>query len=164
MAKKDDGKPLGRTRKPGGGAKKKPNKQKQLTGSQHYNPDAVEFDTILTAVEPPEQLKGLAREMWQTVCPQLCKQKVLAVTDLHNLEAFCQAYKRWRMAEDEIDAGGLVVVGATGGPIKNPACTAANEALNQIDRFGGNLGLDPASRGRLTGQGSEKSTNPFDKF
>ena len=150
-----------RTRKPGGGAKKKPNKLKELSGSRNHIPDALEFDTLLIEVMTPKHLTGLADEMWRTMCPQLCKQKVLAVTDLHNLEAFCQAYKRWRVAELEIEDKGIVVFGATGGPMKNPACTVANESLNQMDRFGSNLGLDPASRGRLTGAGSEKPRNPF---
>ncbi|MEE8057420.1 MAG: phage terminase small subunit P27 family [Pseudomonadales bacterium] len=146
------------------GDKKKPNKKKELTGSKHYNPNAIEFDTVLNAVDLPRHLKGLARKMWGTVCPQLCKQKVLAVTDLHNLEAFCLAYSRWRQAEKIIDAVGIVVEGATGGPIKNPACTVASEERNQFNKFGGNLGLDPASRGRLIGPQGSGNKNPFSDF
>ena len=69
------------------GSRGKPNKQKQLSGSRRVNPNAVVFETI-TSAEPPHWLDDLARGMWETICPLLCQQKVLAVTDLHNVEAF----------------------------------------------------------------------------
>ena len=145
------------------GAKPKPNKTKQLSKSRNVNNNAVEFDTIAN-VDPPEWLPELAAEMWKTVCPHLCKKKVLAVTDLHNLETFCIAYATWREATQHIAVNGIVVEGAAGGPIKNPACTVANETMRQMALFGGNLGLDPASRGRLIGSTSNTESNPFSKF
>lgn len=148
---------------PGRGRKPKPNKQKELSGSKHANPDAVEFD-LISNVAPPNWLPPLARDMWKTVCPHLCKEKVLAVTDLHNLEAFCSAYATFRDAAHEISKEGLVVMGATGGPVKNPALTAKNEALRQMSMFGAALGLDPAARGRLMGPNSGNGDNEFGEF
>ena len=145
------------------GTKPKPNREKQLTKSRHANASPVEFDTIKN-VEAPEWLPELGRQMWQTVCPHLCAKKVISVTDLHNLEAFCSAYSQWRTAEREVIQNGIVVEGATGGPIKNPACTVVNESLKQMALFGANLGLDPASRGRLVGAASPTAANPFSKF
>ena len=147
----------------GRGRKPKPNKEKQLTNSKHANKSPVEFDTIAN-VEPPEWLPELAKTMWEALCSHLCKKKVLAVTDLHNLEAFCMAYHTWRDAVDNVRVNGIVVAGASGAPIKNPACTVVNESLRQIAMFGGNLGLDPSSRGRLIGAESGGSSNPFGKF
>lgn len=147
----------------GRGRKPKPNAQKKLSGSKHVNDAAVEFD-LMANVDPPEWMTDLAKEMWKTVCPHLCKKKVLAVTDLHNLEAFCMAYSTWRDATQNVREFGVVVEGATGGPIKNPACTVVNESMRQIALFGGSLGLDPASRGRLVGGGSSENSNPFGKF
>lgn len=154
----------GKSAVPGRGRKPKPNKQKQLSRSKHVNKDAVEFDEI-SNVDPPEWLDDLASQMWETVCPELCSKKVLAVTDLHNLEAFCTAYSTWRQAVQEVKDKGLVVEGATGGPIKNPACTVVNESLRHMSMFGASLGLDPAARGRLTGGSSGGgNTNQFAKF
>lgn len=147
----------------GRGRKPKPNAEKKLSGSKHENKNPVEFDSIEN-VDAPEWMPELARQMWETVCPHLCKKKVLAVTDLHNLEAFCMAYSNWRDANEEIRTKGLVITGATGGPIKNPACTIANETMRQMALFGGNLGLDPAARGRLIGPNAGSSSNPFGKF
>ena len=145
------------------GAKPKPNNLKVLSGSRRANKNAIEH-TLIENVDPPDWLPDLAKTMWQTVCPHLCSKKVLAVTDLHNLEAFCMAYSRWRDAERIIASKGLVVEGAAGGPIKNPAVTVANEALKQMSSYGSALGLDPASRGRLIGVGSDKKINPFERF
>ena len=148
---------------PGRGRKPKPNQKKQLAGSKHTNPDAVDFQ-LITNVSPPDWMPDLAKEMWRTVAPHLCKEKVLAVTDLHNLEAFCSAYDSFRQSEIHIKENGLVMLGATGGPIKNPACTVKNESLRQMTMYGAALGLDPASRGRLIGKTAGGGGNDFEDF
>lgn len=145
------------------GPRPKPNAQKQLAGSRHTNKNPVEFD-LLTNVDPPEWLPDLAQQMWKTVCPNLCAQKVLTVNDLHNLEAFCNCYATWRTAAEILREQGPVVEGATGGPIKNPAATVVNEALRQMQMFGAALGLDPSARGRLTGNKPNTDGNPFSDF
>ena len=153
----------GKASVPGRGRKPKPNKQKELGGSRHHNADAVEFDTI-TNVEPPEWLGDIAKQMWATVCPHLCSQRVLAVTDLHNLEAFCSSYDRWRQAELETAMAGITIVDDNGRVQKNPAVTVINESMRQLATFGAMLGLDPSARGRLIGSGGTDNGNPFSKF
>ena len=91
---------------PGRGRKPKPNKQKLLSGSKHAKSNAVEFELINHAT-PPEWLDDLATMMWETICPKLCQEKVLAVTDLHNVEAFCSAYSTFRLSINEIQEKGL---------------------------------------------------------
>jgi P27 family predicted phage terminase small subunit len=145
------------------GPKGKANKTKLLSGSKHANQNAVEFETI-THAEAPSWLDELARGMWDTICPLLCQEKILAVTDLHNVEAFCSAYSTFRLSIIEINENGLVVEGATGGPIKNPALTSKNEALRQMSSFGAALGLDPAARGRLMGGNGGDKGNAFGEF
>ena len=160
----------GKSVMPGRGRKPKPNNQKKLSGSRHTNKDAIEFD-LITNVDPPEWLGDLGRGIWETVCPHLCKKKVLAVTDLHNLEAFCSAYETFREAEvllkpdpDKPLSTGLTIPGANGGYTKNPAATVKNEALRQMTMFGAALGLDPAARGRLLGGGGGSGGNEFEGF
>ncbi len=153
----------GKSVAPGRGRKPKPNKQKLLSGSKHANNDAVEFD-LINNVDAPEWLDELGVQMWNTVCPHLCKERVLAVTDLHNLEAFCSAYSTFRLAEQSVKDLGITVQGATGGLVKNPALTAKNEALRQIATFGSMPGLDPAARGRLMSPNSGGGGNEFSEF
>ena len=158
-------------RRPGQGRKPKPNAQKKASGSRHVKANEPSF-TSITSAEPPEWLDDMAAGMWNTVCPELCSQKILSTTDLHNLEMFCIAYSNWRQAQDEIAKMGVTLVDAMVDPAgnpkekhyKNPACTVANETMKQVSSFGALLGLDPASRQRLIGAGPEKKENPFSRL
>lgn len=147
----------------GRGRKPKPTAKKLLAGNpgkRAINKAEPEFSKI-TNVDPPEWLSDRAAQMWRMVVPELLRENVVAITDLHNVEAFCVAYDNWRMAQASVAKNGIVVTGAQGGPIKNPALTAANETMRQIVTFGSMLGLDPASRTRLIGGNKEKETNEF---
>lgn len=141
----------------------KPTAKKVLAGNpgkRALNKAEPQFSQI-TNVDPPEWLSDRAATMWKMIVPELLRENVVALTDLHNVEAFCVAYDNWRMAQESIQSSGIVVTGATGGPMKNPALTAANETMRQMVTFGSMLGLDPASRTRLIGGNKEKETNAF---
>ncbi|PPS30658.1 terminase [Pseudomonas amygdali pv. morsprunorum] len=147
----------------GRGSKPKPTAKKALAGNpgkRALNKAEPAFSKI-TNVDPPEWLSDRASQMWKMIVPELLRENVVAITDLHNVEAFCVAYDNWRMAQQSVQAHGIVVTGATGGPMKNPALTAANETMRQMVTFGSMLGLDPASRTRLIGGNKEKETNEF---
>lgn len=155
------------SRAPGGGRKRKPTALKIVQGNagKRALPKNEPAPEALREVpEPPYWMAETAAEVWQRVAPWLTETKIMAATDLHNLEAFCVAYQRWREAQDDIDNNGLVVTGAQGGPLKNPACTVANESLRQVATFGAALGLDPSSRARLKPGNSGEKTNPFEQL
>lgn len=149
---------------PGRGRKPKPTARKALAGNpgkRALNQAEPTFTPVL-AVEAPIWLDENATTMWDMIMAELCGQQVLCITDLHNVEAFCVAYSRWRKAEELIRVEGITIEGAMGGKIKNPACTVSNESLRQMASFGALLGLDPSSRSRLIG-GNKKGSeaNPF---
>jgi P27 family predicted phage terminase small subunit len=145
------------------GRKPKPTQKKVAAGNpgkRALNHDEPDFGEV-TNIDPPEWIDGYAKDMWERVMPLLCKQQILQLTDIHNVELFCMAYKNWRLAQEEVAKNGVVVMGAEGGPVKNPALTAVNEATRQMATFGAMLGLDPSSRSRLTGGTRKKPSNPF---
>lgn len=77
------------------GRKLKPAERKIAAGNpgkRAINTDAPDFG-LATDIDPPEWIVEEARDMWLRVAPLLLKQKVLQLTDLHNLEAFCTAYR-----------------------------------------------------------------------
>jgi len=154
---------------PGRGRRPKPTNRKLLAGNpgkRALNLSEPTFSPLLNVACPDWLAEDeLAEPLWDMLIQELCGAEVLCITDIHNLEAFCAAYSRWRKAEKEIALHGLVVEGATGGPVKNPACTVANESLRQMTSYGSLLGLDPASRSRLVGGGKKKGDkNPFNEF
>lgn len=147
----------------GRGRKPKPTALKRLQGNagKRKLKDIPQFGELQN-VEPPEWLTPLAVKMWQTVMPELLSIKVLTIADIHNVEAFCMAYARWREAEDILTERGLVIETPMGSLIKNPAATIVAEAKKQMVQFGSLLGLDPSSRERLTGSAQQEAVaNPF---
>ena len=129
-------------------------------GKRKINKNAPSPDALTKVPEPPEWFGEIAANIWRQVVPWLIEAKILTGTDLHNLEAFCMAYQRWREAQDDITKNGIIVMGAKQ-EIKNPACTVSNETLRQMAAYGGALGLDPAARARLKPGGNQKPDNPF---
>ncbi|USY23958.1 phage terminase small subunit P27 family [Alcaligenes sp. 1735tsa3] len=135
------------------GRRPKPTERKVATGNpgkRALNKEAPEFGGIVN-VDSPSWLVGAGRELWEHLAPLLCAQQVLQGTDLQNLEFYCAAYGRFRLAEEEIAKNGITVLGVQGGVVKNPAATIINEATRQMATFGSLLGLDPSSRQRLLG-------------
>ncbi|SHM77518.1 phage terminase small subunit P27 family [Phytopseudomonas punonensis] len=145
------------------GRRPKPTAKKALAGNpgkRALNKTEPKF-TEITHVDPPEWMQPLAIQMWQTVVPELLAQHIVCITDLHNVEAFCTAYANWRSAQELVVQHGPIVESAMGSPMKNPALTAAKEAMSQMVTFGAMLGLDPSSRSRLIGGKKAKANNPF---
>lgn len=146
------------------GRKPKPSSLKVIQGNagkRKLNDSEPQAEALQQIPEAPAWLTELGIEAWDHLASWLVGSKILTVTDLHNLEAFCSAYSRWRDAEEHYAKEGPVVEGATGGPVKNPAATVINESLKQMAMFGSALGLDPASRVRLAVPGSGEDDNPF---
>lgn len=145
------------------GRRPKPTAKKELAGNpgkRALNKSEPDF-TQITHVDPPEWMEPLAIQMWETVVPELLAQHIVCVTDLHIVEAFCTAYANWRSAQELVVQHGAIMTSAMGSPIKNPALTAAKEAMAQMVTTGALLGLDPSSRSRLTSGKKNKTTNPF---
>lgn len=153
----------GTAKVPGRGRKAKPTARKQLAGNpgkRALNTAEPKFSDV-TNIDPPDWLSSRAETMWRMLVPELLREKVLCITDLHNVEAFCSAYSKWRLAEEAVEEFGIVVESAQGSPMKNPALTAANEAMRQMATFGALLGLDPSSRSRIIGGKKPGGDNPF---
>ena len=146
------------------GRRPKPTAKKLLAGNpgkRALNQAEPDFELVLN-IDCPDWMGDYGRMLWQTVAPQLCKERILAATDIQNLEVYCSAYDQFRMAQADIARNGVTVSGAMGGVIKNPAATALKEATAMMASYGGMLGLDPSSRQRMMGAGKKKqSDNPF---
>ncbi|MBD2826272.1 phage terminase small subunit P27 family [Xenorhabdus szentirmaii] len=150
------------------GRRPKPTARKELAGNpgkRKLNRDEPSF-TPLMGVSPPdwfiENDLSLAVVMWELTTKELCGQGILCLTDLAVLERWCVAYQFWRKLVIDISRDGTRLIGATGGPVKNPDLTAKKEQESEMDRTGAMLGLDPSSRQRLMGAaGKAKTDNPF---
>lgn len=153
---------------PGRGRKAKPTARKVAAGNpgkRKLNDREPQYSEVqIRSVDAPEWLEANAQVMWEMVTTELCREQVLTVTDLHNVEAFCSSYSNWRSAQKEVQEKGVTIPGAMGGIIKNPAVTVVNESLRQMVTFGSLLGLDPSSRSRLIGAAKKPAGNQFSEF
>ncbi|MCT8090708.1 phage terminase small subunit P27 family [Acinetobacter sp. C_4_1] len=120
-----------------------------------------DFDGIID-IDAPVYMENMkhAVVIWKSIIPELLKRKTLTLTDMHNVEMFCIAYHNMRLAQEDIVLNGITVATAMG-VSKNPAATVLNEASKQMASYGAMLGLDPASRNRLTGGGGKPKKNAF---
>ncbi len=145
------------------GRKPKPTGLKEAAGNpgkRELNLNEPDFGQVHN-IDCPEWMDGHSKDLWEHLAPLLCGQKIMQATDIQNLEAYCAAYGRFRLGEESVKNDGIVVEGAQGGSIKNPAVTVINEALRQMASYGGLLGLDPSSRQRLKGPEKPGGNNPF---
>lgn len=145
------------------GRRPKPAAMKELAGNpgkRALNKDEPDFGLAVN-IDCPVWMGEYGRQLWETVAPLLCREKVLQATDVQNLEVYCNAYEQFRLSQEDVKRNGVTVMGVNS-VVKNPAVTALKEAVATMATYGGMLGLDPSSRQRLTGGGKKKGEgNPF---
>ncbi|MBF0406461.1 MAG: phage terminase small subunit P27 family [Candidatus Riflebacteria bacterium] len=112
---------------------------------------------------PPDFLEGYAIEEWQRISPILEKLGLLSELDTMELAAYCQSYKRWREAEEEITKKGMTDTTSNGNVIQSPYVGIANKAMTQMHQFLCQFGMTPASRASVTAN-KRKPESPLAKF
>ena len=126
--------------------------------------------------EPPTFLQGYACDEWYRVAEELSRIGLLTVIDVTPLAAYCQAYARWRTAEETIAEmakrdgvlHGLMLKTRNGTPIQNPLVITAAKAANDMIRYAVEFGLTPSARARIAsailaaavGPGSFRDSSP----
>ena len=94
----------------------------------------------------PSWLCPEAKREWQRLAPELIRLGVLTHLDRDSLAVYCDAVVRYREAAAVIQERGVMVVGAQGQTVKNPALQVARDQAMVIKAFGRELGLTPSSR------------------
>lgn len=106
----------------------------------------------------PKFLRGLARKEWNSIVPELESLGIICKIEGAALAGYCQCYKRWTEAEEEIDRRGILIVVEEKdkdgnfhivGSVKNPAVNVADAMMKQMRAFLVEFGLTPASRSRI---------------
>ena len=115
--------------------------------------DAEEAELKVTPItpEPPDWLAGYAKEEWWRVAAELHRNTWLTSIDETLFARYCQAYARWRQAEDQIDIDGQTVksVDKRNGyewQRENPAVKIAMRWGSEMQKCAERFGLTPGSR------------------
>ena len=142
------------------------------------NPSKKTWSDLTDGLQPDVEIPGCprhllpeARKEWRRITPELERYGLISKLDRSALSLYCQAWARWVWAEEQLRrAHELAVQGMaeaeakgkpwTGGdgytvPTPNghmtysPHWVIANKAMEQVNKYMANFGLDPATRGRV---------------
>jgi P27 family predicted phage terminase small subunit len=137
------------------GPRRKPSAQKALEGdTRGLNED--EPVPAAQPVEPPAWLVALdvdahigeetALDVWHKLAPDMEKTGVLTPWDVDEFAVFCDAVVNHRRASEEVRKYGLLVQGAKGNLVKNPAVQIARDYADLMVKVGARFGLSPSDR------------------
>ena len=100
-------------------------------------------------VQCPEWLMPEAKKEWERLAPSLMAMGILTEHDLEAFAGYCQAYARWKEAEEFMTQHGTIVKTKSGYWQQVPQVSIAQTYLKVMNRFAEQFGLTPASRSRI---------------
>ena len=116
----------------------------------------------------PGWISDGAKLVWRSAAPQLRDMGVLTQVDRDALAAYCQAYARWREAEEFIAKHGSVYpLRDEQGRVKYmqpfPQVAIARHLLLAVRTFQQEFGMTPSARSRIHGP-AEPDAGEFESF
>jgi P27 family predicted phage terminase small subunit len=104
-----------------------------------------------TPVRPdrPGWLLPYAKREWSRVVPVLEKLGLLTELDRGVLAAYCQAWARFKQAEDVLNKQGFVTVTDKGNVVQRPEVSISRNAVQTMIKCAAEFGMTPSSRGRI---------------
>ena len=100
-------------------------------------------------VKCPAWLMPEAKKEWKRLAPSLIAMGVLTEHDMEAFAGYCQAYARWREAEEFLSQHGTIFKTPSGYVQQVPQVSIAMQNLKIMQSFCAEFGLTPASRARL---------------
>ena len=118
-------------------------------------------------VKCPAWLLPEAKKEWKRLAPSLEAMGVLTPVDASAFAGYCQAYARWKEAEEFITQHGSIFKTPSGYVQQVPQVSIAQQNLKIMQSFCSDFGLTPATRSRIiAGSGAEggASDDPMEKL
>ena len=150
------------------GRKPKPLALKLIDGNPGKRPLNLDIPSPVPGIPScPSFLSGEAKREWRRISKELESVGLLTLVDRAALAGYCQAYARWRAAEELVAQEGLVYEytnknGSTN-IVEHPAVKIARESMMLLKAFCAEFGLTPSSRTRIN-LPRPKEKDPFDEF
>ncbi|MDO5331539.1 MAG: phage terminase small subunit P27 family [Bacillota bacterium] len=132
------------------GRKPKPTAMKMLEGNPGKRP--------LNLKEPvpekklpkcPDWLEDEAKAEWKRLCKGLFNMGLLTEYDMATFASYCQAYARWKEAEEFISQHGTIVKTKTGYWQQVPQVSISHSNQKIMMQAAAEFGLTPSARSRL---------------
>ena len=100
-------------------------------------------------IKCPTWLLPEAKKEWKRLAASLEAMGVLTMADLAAFAGYCQAYARWKEAEEFITQHGTIVKTPSGYWQQVPQVSIAQTYLKIMNKFAEQFGLTPSSRSRI---------------
>lgn len=104
-------------------------------------------------IKCPTWLMPEAKKEWKRLAPSLEAMGVLTMADLTSFAGYCQAFARWKEAEEFITQHGSIFKTPSGYVQQVPQVSIAQQNLKIMQSFCTEFGLTPATRARIIAAG-----------
>lgn len=142
------------------GRKPKPTALKVLEGNPGKRPlNTKESKPKSNAPKCPTWLEAEAKKEWRRMSKQLEMLGLLTEVDMAAFAGYCQAYARWKEAEEFISKHGSIIKTPNGYLQQIPQVNIASNYLKLMSKFCEQFGLTPSARSRIV---SDKNGDDFD--
>lgn len=119
-------------------------------------------------VKRPTWLLPEAKKEWNRLAPSLEAMGVLTLVDVQAFAGYCQAYARWKEAEEFITQHGSSFKTPSGYVQQMPQVSIAQQNLKIMQSFCSEFGLTPATRARIIAAGglqeASASEDPMEQW
>ena len=147
------------------GRKPKPDEIKILEGNLGKRPiNKTKPKAKAKAPKCPDWLEDEAKKEWRRMSKQLEHLGLLTEIDMTSFAGYCQAYARWKAAEEFISKHGTIVKTPSGYWQQVPQVSIAQTYLKIMNRFCEQFGLTPSSRTRLNSETTDTEADPMEKL
>jgi P27 family predicted phage terminase small subunit len=149
------------------GRKPKPSALRALggnAGKRKLNTNEPKFGGI---PECPDWLTAAAKTEWNRIVTELHSLDMLRSVDTAALSGYCQAYARWKSAEQTVETEGQTIdepiISKTGELVghkvkRHPATLIARDERAAMARLAALFGFDPSSRSRMSAPATKPKT------
>ena len=147
------------------GRKPTPTAIKELEGNPGKRPlNDAEPKPQKKAPACPKWLEPEAKKEWRRLAKKMEALGVLTEVDMAAFAGYCQAYARWKQAEERITDRGLVIRTPSGYPQQFPQVAISQNYAKLMNRCAEQLGLTPSARSRIIAGDGANVTDEMDEL
>lgn len=106
----------------------------------------------------------IAYRKWVEVTSGLTRLGLIDEIDSTHIEGLCKQYEIAKQADELVAQQGMVIDGAMGGKVKNPAINISDAAWGKVRSYCNDLGLNHLSRQRMESNAPEEQEEIAEKY
>lgn len=135
--------------------RRKPTKMKELQGTRRADREAavpIEFESLESIPMPPDYFGEIAENEWYSILKGYQQVGIFSVLDIPAIRIYCKAVEDLEMLRNDISNGIRDIYTVTPNGLRQVSAeyTFMNRCQEVILKYGEKLGLNPASRTKIS--------------